>query len=49
MITATVIVCLLPLVLDVFEAALEWDRRRHPLDRWFGKVVASTASIEETF
>jgi hypothetical protein len=49
MITAIVIFCLLPLVVDVIEAIREWDRRRHPLDRRFGKVVASTTSIEETF
>jgi hypothetical protein len=39
MMTATIILCLLPLVLDVVEATREWDRRRHPLDRWFGKVI----------
>jgi hypothetical protein len=49
MITAIVIFCLLPLVVDVIEAIREWDLRRHPLDRWFGNVVASAASIEETF
>ena len=49
MITAIVIFCLLPLVVDVMEAIREWDRRRHPLDRRFGKVVVSASSIEDTF
>jgi hypothetical protein len=35
MMTATAILCLLPLVLDVLEAARKGDRRRHPFDRWF--------------
>jgi hypothetical protein len=48
MMTVTAILCLPP-SLDVLEAARKGDRRRHPLDRWFGRVLVSASSIEETF
>jgi hypothetical protein len=49
MITAVIILCMLPLAMDLVQAFREWDCRRHPLDRRFGRVVANAASIEETF
>lgn len=46
MITAIVIICLLPIALDAVLAYREWKDRRPP---WHRKPVLEVATIEETF